>query len=73
MIVRATNKVGWFGALTGGFFAIVVFAKAKKKNIDISGCDVCKVGDLSAENLAPGTSVGRLTIFTKSAVEKLTK
>ena len=38
---------------------------------NISGCDVCKVEKLSAENLAPGADVGRLTIFTKSAVEKL--
>ncbi len=38
---------------------------------NIPGCAVCKVENLSAENLAPGTSVGRLTIFTKNAVEKL--
>ncbi len=38
---------------------------------NISGCDVCKVGNLSAEKLAPGASIGRLTIFTKSSVEKL--
>lgn len=38
---------------------------------NIMGCDVCKVENLSAESLAPGASVGRLTIFTKSSLEKL--
>lgn len=38
---------------------------------NIPGVNVCKVSNLSAEFLAPGTKAGRLTIFTKSAVEKL--
>lgn len=38
---------------------------------NIPGADVCRVGNLSADYLAPGTKPGRLTIFTKSAVEKL--
>ncbi|MBI2084400.1 MAG: 50S ribosomal protein L4 [Candidatus Aenigmarchaeota archaeon] len=38
---------------------------------NLSGCNVCRVENLSAEYLAPGAAVGRLTIFTKSAVEKL--
>ena len=38
---------------------------------NIPGVDVCRVGNLSAEYLAPGTKAGRLTIFTKSALEKL--
>ncbi len=37
---------------------------------NISGCDACKVENLSAEDLAPGASVGRLTIFTKDALQK---
>jgi large subunit ribosomal protein L4e len=36
-----------------------------------SGVDVVSVENLNAELLAPGTHPGRLTIFTKSAVEKL--
>jgi len=43
-------------------------AKAVK---NISGCDVCKVHSLSAEDLAPGASLGRLTIYTHSSVDKL--
>ena len=36
-----------------------------------AGVDVVTVENLNAELLAPGTHPGRLTIFTKSAVEKL--
>lgn len=36
-----------------------------------SGVDVVSVNNLNAELLAPGTHPGRLTVYTKSAVEKL--
>lgn len=36
-----------------------------------AGVDIVVVDNLNAELLAPGTHAGRLTIFTKSAVEKL--
>ena len=36
-----------------------------------AGVDVVCVDNLNAELLAPGTHAGRLTIYTKSAVEKL--
>ena len=36
-----------------------------------SGVDVVAAKDLSAEDLAPGGDVGRLTVFTKDAVEAL--
>lgn len=38
---------------------------------NIPGSHVCRVKNLSAEYLAPGTKPGRLTIFTKSAIERL--
>jgi large subunit ribosomal protein L4e len=38
---------------------------------NIPGVNVCKVGNLSAAYLAPGTEPGRLTIFSKSSIEKL--
>jgi large subunit ribosomal protein L4e len=38
---------------------------------NIPGIDICRVENLSAEALAPGAQAGRLTIFTKSAIEKL--
>ena len=40
---------------------------------NLPGCNVCRVKNLSVELLAPGAMPGRLTIFTKSALEKLMK
>jgi len=40
---------------------------------NLQGVNVCRAWNLSAENLAPGTMPGRLTIFTKSALESLKK
>ena len=36
-----------------------------------AGVDVVEVNNVNAELLAPGTQAGRLTIYTKSAIEKL--
>ncbi len=38
---------------------------------NLPGCHVVRVENLSAEYLAPGAHPGRLTIFTKSAIERL--
>ena len=38
---------------------------------NLPGVDVVAAKDLSAEDLAPGGDVGRLTVFTKDAVEAL--
>ncbi len=38
---------------------------------NIPGVDISRVENLSVEYLAPGASAGRLTIFTKGAIEKL--
>jgi large subunit ribosomal protein L4e len=38
---------------------------------NLPGVDVVAVKDLSAEDLAPGGDLGRLTVFTKTAVEAL--
>tara|TARA_X000000950_G_scaffold280317_1_gene374710 strand:+ start:200 stop:1081 length:882 start_codon:yes stop_codon:yes gene_type:complete len=38
---------------------------------NLPGVDVVAVKDLCAEDLAPGGAVGRLTVFTKSAVEAM--
>jgi len=40
---------------------------------NIPGVDVVEVNELNAEMLAPGTHPGRLTIWTKSAIEALEK
>ena len=44
-----------------------------KSASNIPGIDIVKVDELSTETLAPGTVPGRLTLWTKKAVEKLTK
>jgi large subunit ribosomal protein L4e len=38
---------------------------------NLPGVDVVAAKDLNAEDLAPGGDVGRLTVFTKSALEEL--
>ena len=38
---------------------------------NLPGVDVVAAKDLNAEDLAPGGALGRLTVFTKSAVEEL--
>ena len=40
---------------------------------NIAGVDAVRCEDLNAELLAPGAQAGRLTIFTKAALEKLDK
>jgi large subunit ribosomal protein L4e len=40
---------------------------------NIAGIDVVQVKDLNAELLAPGAHPGRLTLWTKAAIEKLKK
>ena len=37
----------------------------------IAGINVCRINNLCAEYLAPGAMPGRLTIWSKSAIEKL--
>jgi len=53
---------------------LIVVAENKgivKAARNVSGVDVITVSNLNAENLAPGTHPGRLTIWTSSAIEKL--
>ena len=38
---------------------------------NLPGVDVVAAKDLNAEDLAPGGDIGRLTVFTKSALEAL--
>lgn len=40
---------------------------------NMSGVHANRVGDLSVEQLAPGATPGRLTIFTKAAIDKLSE
>ena len=40
---------------------------------NIAGIDVVKVNELNTELLAPGSDIGRLTLFTQKAIERLEK
>ncbi len=53
---------------------LIVIAEDKgisKAVKNLPGFSVCKVENLSVEKLAPGGVPGRITIFTRSAIEKL--
>ena len=54
---------------------IVVSGKCSLENAasNIPGTDIVEIKNINAELLAPGTSPGRLTIFTKSSIEKMEK
>jgi len=56
---------------TGILFVITEDKGIGKAVKNLPGCHVCRVENLCAEYLAPGAMPGRLTIFTKSAIEKL--
>ena len=54
----------------------ILFVVTKDEGIskavkNLPGCHVCRVENLGVEHLAPGAVPGRLTIWTKSAIEKL--
>ncbi len=54
----------------------VLLVVARKEGLaqavrNLPGVDVVAVKDLAAEDLAPGGDVGRLTVFTRSAVEAM--
>lgn len=55
---------------------LIVIAEDKgigKAVKNISGVHVCRANNLSVEHLAPGAAPGRLTIFTKTAIETIGK
>jgi large subunit ribosomal protein L4e len=55
--------------------ALMVFSKeceGMKSANNIPGIDAITVDELNAEYLAPGTQPGRMTLFTESAIKRLT-
>tara|TARA_Y100000310_G_scaffold315802_1_gene366782 strand:- start:453 stop:1262 length:810 start_codon:yes stop_codon:yes gene_type:complete len=48
-------------------------SKIERSASNISGIDIVNVRNLNAELLAPGTKAGRLTIWTKGAIELMEK
>ncbi len=55
----------------GPLFVITEDKGISKAVSNIPGVDICQIDKLGIEHLAPGGVCGRLTIFTKSAIEKL--
>ena len=47
--------------------------KLLKSARNIAGVDVADVSALDVEMLAPGTALGRLTVFTEKALEEMQK
>ena len=58
---------------TGPLIVVAEACSLQKSASNIPGVDVSLLKDLNAEMLAPGTVPGRLTVFTKSAIEKMKK
>ena len=58
---------------TGPLIVIVENHGITKAANNIPGVQVSKVDDLNPEMLAPGTHAGRLTLWTNSAIERLTE
>jgi len=54
---------------------LVVSEKCKLQDAakNIPGIDIVKVDKLNAKHLAPGTDIGRLTIFTDKALDRISK
>ena len=56
----------------------ILLVVSKKCNLqqsakNIPGLDVVEVSKINAELLAPGISLGRITLFTQDAIERLQK
>lgn len=55
---------------------LIVISKScplEKSIINLQGIDICHVENLNAELLAPGTMIGRLTIYTEDSINKIEK
>ncbi len=68
---KGKNRVRKYKTKVGPLFVVTKEDDISKAAENIIGCDVRNVNKISAEDLAPGAALGRLTIFTKSALTKL--
>lgn len=71
-----TGRAGTrYGGSTRAKSVLIVVADEKKPLMkaanNIPGVDICSVKNLKVELLAPGTHAGRLTVWTKDAIEAL--
>ena len=58
---------------TGPLLVVSKDCSLEKSACNIPGIDVVQINNINAELLAPGTHLGRLTLFTQAAIEKLGK
>lgn len=57
----------------GPLFVVSKDCPLMKAAVNVPGVDIVLINKINAELLAPGSVPGRLTLFTKSAIEKLDK
>jgi len=71
------GPAAWRGRKTrkrvGPLVVVSKTCNAQKAARNIPGVQVVTVKDLNAKLLAPGTTVGRLTLYTKDAIERINK
>jgi len=70
---RGTMRGRKYKTKVGPLIIVSKACDAVKAARNLPGVDVTQVSDLSAELLAPGTQPGRLTVWTKGAIERLGK
>lgn len=70
---KGKNRGRKYKKKTGPLLVVSDECKLIRSGINIPGVVVVNVKGLNAELLAPGTLPGRLTIFTDSAIEKISK
>ncbi|MEA3430968.1 MAG: 50S ribosomal protein L4 [Nanoarchaeota archaeon] len=70
---KGKNRGRKYRVKKGPLIVVEKDCKLLKAARNILGIDVVKVNQLNAELLAPGADIGRLTVFTKAAIEKMSK
>ncbi len=71
---RGKNRARPYKKKIGPLIVVASDKESVKKSAEaIQGVDVVQVDQLNAEMLAPGTKPGRLTVWTASAVDRMSK
>jgi len=70
---RGTTRGRKYKTKVGPLLVVSKACDAVKAARNLLGVDIVEVNCLNAELLAPGTQPGRLTVWTKSAIERLGK
>ncbi|MBN2368555.1 50S ribosomal protein L4 [Candidatus Woesearchaeota archaeon] len=70
---NAASRGRKFKKRIGPLFVVAKKCNLLKAGVNIPGVDVVEVTALNAELLAPGSDYGRLTLYTKGAIEMLDK